>query len=168
MNRREEVMEKVWNVFVVDDDRVYRKSLIYSIRSKSKYVIRFFEYNNGIELFSNNLNSPDFIIVDYKFFETNRQLQDGVRLLERIKKKYGNIAVIMISGERNVEVVASAMRLGVIDFLAKDGSEINLLLKILTSEFESRSFKLRLGKVYFAMALFVVLVVGYFLIINIK
>lgn len=56
----------------------------------------------------------DIAIVDIKLPEMN-----GIKVLEKIKKKHPNIEVIMISGHGDMQSVIEAMRLGATDYFQK-------------------------------------------------
>jgi len=52
---------------------------------------------------------------------------DGIETLEKIKKIYPEVSVILLSGHGNKETVAKAFQLGASDFLSKPISLDNLL-----------------------------------------
>ena len=77
--------------------------------------------------------------------------QDGLSLLEDLKKQGVGAPVVMISGQANVEMAVRATRLGAVDFLEKPLSTDKLLLtvenvlKLARLEEENRELRERVG-----------------------
>lgn len=57
----------------------------------------------------------DVIVTDY-----NLPGMDGLRLLERIREKWPDVPVILVTGAQDDQVAASAIKLGASDYLPKD------------------------------------------------
>lgn len=68
---------------------------------------------------------PDIVLCDLRMPEI-----DGMELLERIKARWPELPVIMITGYATIDVAVEAMRKGASDFLAKPFPPDELLLKV--------------------------------------
>ena len=65
---------------------------------------------------------------------------DGLEILESIRQKYANLAVVMISGHGNIETAVKAIHLGAYDFIEKP-FETDRLLHIVERALESERLK---------------------------
>ena len=65
---------------------------------------------------------------------------DGLEILEKIRRQFDNLTVIMISGHGNIETAVKAIRLGAYDFIEKP-FEIDRLLLIIERALEANKLK---------------------------
>ena len=57
--------------------------------------------------------------------------EDGINLLKKIKQKWGDVSVLMISGKSSIEKAVEAIKLGAEDFIEKPVEDLDILkLKI--------------------------------------
>ena len=68
---------------------------------------------------------PDVVICDLKLPGEN-----GISILEWIKKEYPRIIVIMMTGYADIQSAVSAMKLGAYDYIPKPFNPEELFLKI--------------------------------------
>lgn len=121
-------------VAIIDDDEAITRYLTEFFEQKGCNVTIFHSAALALQYFTNKnllrLNrSPvpfDLILCDLKMPEL-----DGLSLVEKIKKFYPNIPIILVTAYGSIEKAVSAVRLGVADFLEKPIS-IEKLEKILT------------------------------------
>jgi two-component system OmpR family response regulator len=111
---------EVMHVFLVDDDQMFQKSLGHYINYDKNLPIRFSCFNSGEDCVKNLVLKPDVIILDYVLGDSNETSMNGIEVLENIRKKSPETAVIMLSGKANVEIVAGAMKRGAVDFIEKN------------------------------------------------
>lgn len=108
-------------IFVVDDDK-FAHHLLNSILRKFSFrnVEHFF---SGEDCLENIEKAPDIILLDFEMDGIN-----GLETLNRIKKHFPDIKVLMISGQENINVAVKAIKSGAEDYFIKD-STLPLKLK---------------------------------------
>ncbi|MEM9386088.1 MAG: hybrid sensor histidine kinase/response regulator [Pseudomonadota bacterium] len=105
-------------VIVIDDDRVDRAMIRRCLRSGDDFQCDVHEAATaqaGLKLLETR--HFDCALVDYRLPPSN-----GLDLLERFYRRWphSSTAFIMLTGQGSVDVAASAMRSGALDYLAKD------------------------------------------------
>lgn len=105
------IEKQMINVLVIDDDLVFRNLL----RSVLKEKVNVFAVEAPSTAFTILKNEKiDIIVCDFKLPEMN-----GLQVLEKVKEKYPDIEVIMISSAGNMDTVITALRNGAADFIKK-------------------------------------------------
>ncbi len=110
------------SILIIDDDPVYRK-LSGSILSERYNVFAVELPSSGFKVLKNE--KIKYIICDYKLPE-----MDGLKVLEKVKKEYPNIEVIMISNAGVMDTVIEALRKGAADYFRKPFSAADLWMAI--------------------------------------
>ena len=109
-------------ILVIDDDVVDYKKVNRLIRSKYQTI-----HSDGNELITKLIedNSPNCVLLDY-----NLGVKTGIDILKSIKNNSltSNMPVIMLTGEKNHEVIVNCMQNGATDFICKDDLEKDKLL----------------------------------------
>lgn len=105
-------------VFLVDDDRLYLKSLEFEFCQNPKLkILTFLTSQACIEkLFLN----PDVIILDYILTIPHEKGMDGFQTLIKIKEILPKTQVIMLSSLESVEIAANSVKLGASDYVVKN------------------------------------------------
>jgi DNA-binding NtrC family response regulator len=99
------------NLLVLDDDPVYRNLL----RSVLKERLNVFAVETPTLAFKILKNEKiDILITDFRLPEMN-----GLKVLEKVREEYPDIAVIMISSAGDMDTVIHSLRNGASDFLKK-------------------------------------------------
>lgn len=107
-------------ILIVDDER--------SIRNTVKELLEMEEYKcetaeNGVLALDLCRNRQfDLVITDIKMPE-----MDGVELLEKLKREFSDLPVVMISGHGTIETAVECIKNGAFDFISKP-IEMNRLL----------------------------------------
>lgn len=110
------------SILIVDDEVGTRESL--KMILKKDYEI--FLAKNAEEAFLNiQEQSPDVVLLDIILPDI-----DGIKVLERIKREYPHIIVIMITATKTVKTAVEAMKLGAYDYITKpfDVDELRLII----------------------------------------
>ncbi len=99
-------------LLVIDDEEIVLKSCRKILEAEGHQV---FIALSGQEAFALLTKEPiDVVITDIKM-----PGMDGMEVLERMKKEYPDILVIMITGYSTVQSAVQAMKLGAFDYIPK-------------------------------------------------
>lgn len=102
------------NILIIDDDAEVR-SLISDVLSDEGYET--FPVCNESEAFA-NLKKKDFDLIFLDLW-IGEDESAGLKILEKIKDRYMEIPVVIISGHGTIDVAVSAIRNGAFDFIEK-------------------------------------------------
>tara|TARA_Y100000590_G_scaffold461535_1_gene623355 strand:+ start:1367 stop:2731 length:1365 start_codon:yes stop_codon:yes gene_type:complete len=109
-------------ILVIDDNSDIRK-LISGILKDQGYAVRE-AANFDQALLELDKKLPDVAIIDVKLDKGDN---DGLELLEHLKKIDDEVPVIMISGHANVQMAVDSLKLGAFEFIQKPFSSERLL-----------------------------------------
>ena len=109
-------------ILVIDDNSDIRTLISGILKDKGFDVRVAANYDQALNEIVSKL--PDVAIVDVKLDKGDN---DGINLLNEIKKKDKNVPVIMISGHANVQMAIDALKFGAFEFLQKPFSTERLL-----------------------------------------
>lgn len=102
----------VEKILIVDDEEHIR-SLMESYLTKQGFTTYLAQ--NGKEAFEIiTTKKPDLIFLDIQL-----PGMDGVEILKEVKKKYPDIAVIMISGNATEEIAKETLEIGAFEYINK-------------------------------------------------
>ena len=111
------------NEILVIDDNLDIRLLISSILSEKGFLVReASNYDQAINEINKKL--PDVAIIDVKLDKGDN---DGIEILNHIKKNDSDLPVIMISGHANVQMAVDSLKLGAFEFMQKPFSSERLL-----------------------------------------
>jgi DNA-binding NtrC family response regulator len=99
-------------VLVVDDEEIVLKSCRRILEGEGHQVFTALSGKKAFEILASQ--PIDIVITDIKMPE-----MDGMELLERMKKEYPDVLVIMITGYSTVQSAVQAMKLGAFDYIPK-------------------------------------------------
>ncbi|HDM78971.1 MAG TPA: response regulator, partial [Deltaproteobacteria bacterium] len=99
-------------ILVVDDEERITRSLA-GILSDEGYRVQV--ASSGVEALKKvDDDLPDLVLLDIWMPGL-----DGMEVLQKLKEKYPNLQVIIISGHGNIETAVKATKLGAFDFIEK-------------------------------------------------
>jgi len=137
MDAKSEKNEEKKKILVVDDDKNILR-LINVYLEKDEY--RIYNATDGNECFQMiEQEMPDVILLDLRI-----PGMDGIAVMERIKKFYSHIPIVMMSAHGTIEVAVDSMKGGAYDFVTKpfDSNRLKvsvrnaLLIRSLSQELE--------------------------------
>ncbi|MCL4549127.1 MAG: sigma-54 dependent transcriptional regulator, partial [Bacteroidetes bacterium] len=99
-------------IFIIDDEDSILKMLTHWVKNQWEYNTKTF--TTGAEALNSLHENPDLILLDIMLPDIN-----GNEVLGRIKQKYPNMPVIMLSAQGSVEVALESIRLGAFDYFPK-------------------------------------------------
>ena len=106
--------DRPFTIFLVEDDVWYAEILEYHLSMNPDYVIE--KYVSGEECLKNLYKKPDVICMDYALED-----MDGKELLKRLQRVQAKIPVVMISGQKDVQIAIDLLKDdNVDDYLVKD------------------------------------------------
>ncbi len=101
------------NVFIVEDDPIYLRLVKYVFELNPDYNIKIF--TTGQECIDNLHLKPSIISLDF-----NLPDMKGDLVLEQIKNYNKDIGVIILSGQKDIEVAVQLMKNGAYDYIVKN------------------------------------------------
>ena len=109
-------------ILIIDDNPDIR-NILKDLISDAGYETRIAaNYNQALNEIDKKL--PDVAIIDVKLDKGDN---DGIELLNHIKKKNKDIPVIIISGHANIEMAIKSLKSGAFEFLEKPFDEERLM-----------------------------------------
>jgi len=109
-------------ILVIDDNSDIRELIVGILKDQGLSVREAANFDQATLEIKKKL--PDVAIVDVKLDKSDN---DGIELLQQIKKKDDDVPVIMISGHANVQMAVDALKLGAFEFIQKPFSSERLL-----------------------------------------
>ncbi|MBP7653164.1 hybrid sensor histidine kinase/response regulator [Candidatus Dependentiae bacterium] len=114
---------EIKNIIIIDDEEIICKSLERLLGINNYNTMSFLSAEDAITfLETNQRDTPELIITDY-----NLKKQNGIELLEKLKKNYPEISVIIITGYGYKELVIESLRFGADDFIDKPFNSENII-----------------------------------------
>ncbi|MBI3585709.1 MAG: sigma-54-dependent Fis family transcriptional regulator [Ignavibacteriales bacterium] len=110
-------------ILIVDDEKSVRDSLKMILEYEKNEVILT---ENGEQALRQLASSP----VDLMLLDVKMAGMDGLEVLQKVRKKHGDLPVIMISGHGTIETAVEATKLGAFDFLPKPLDRDKLLVTV--------------------------------------
>src|SRR3989337_1123868 len=116
-------------ILVIDDDIAVRTSLLLLLKNEG-FEVAGVENEEKALIFLEK-RTPSLVILDLNFsMETSGD--EGMRLLQQIRKMHPVLPVILITGWATIELAVKGMKLGANDFINKPWSNAHLLQSIQT------------------------------------
>jgi DNA-binding NtrC family response regulator len=115
-------MENVKKILIIDDDPLYRR-LSSSILKERFNVFVADSPSSGFAILA--AESIDYVICDYRLPEMT-----GLEVLDKIKKDYPTVEVIMISDSGDMDTVIEALRRGAVDYFKKPFTPADIWMSI--------------------------------------
>ena len=109
-------------ILVIDDNSDIRALISEILRDEGFEVREAANFDQGQAEINKKL--PDVAVIDVKLDKGDN---DGIELLERLKKIDDEVPVIMISGHANVQMAIDSLKLGAFEFIQKPFSTERLL-----------------------------------------
>jgi two-component system nitrogen regulation response regulator NtrX len=110
-------------VLIVDDEESIRNSLSGVLMDEGFSVLKAEDGHKALQIIEQEV--PEVVLLDIWMHGI-----DGIETLNRIKTRYPEIQVIMISGHGNIETAVKATKLGAFDFIEKPLSLDKVMLAI--------------------------------------
>jgi DNA-binding NtrC family response regulator len=147
------------NVFVVEDDPVYREML--SDLLKKHYPRATVDVFASGEAALQAARKPDILILDYWLNREKRDAMDGLEVLGEGPVRWPGARTVIVSAQENIDISVSMMKYGAYDYIVKGETDSyrlrNALNHIITLiDYDERIRRTRRALAGIAMALVVV------------
>jgi DNA-binding NtrC family response regulator len=135
--------KEITQVFIVDDDLLYLKTLELDFKQESAFHIRTF--TTGEACLEHIATLPTFVILDYHLDGIRKDAINGLETLDRIKAFMPSIAVIMLSSQDKIEVAINCMHHHALDYVVKSETACTRLKKIMNTYLEIKKLEKQLN-----------------------
>lgn len=122
-------------IFIVDDDNLFAQMLSDHLSKTNMYRIEVI--TKGSDCLKRLHEQPDVIILDYHLESATDEMNkdNGLVILEKIKKANPKIHVVMLSGQDHYGIAAQTISKGAEQYVVKDQNAFNnidIILKDMT------------------------------------
>lgn len=121
--------EKVYNVFVVEDDKFYLDLLKSYLSTRANFKVTCF--TSGEDCILNLGSKPDLVILDYLLDRENPYAMDGKNVYKIIRNLSPESNIIVVSAQQSAEVVFGLVQEGVRNYVMKDKQTFHELDQLL-------------------------------------
>ena len=120
-------MEKIINIALADDHKIYRDGIRMSLKIHEHIRIIWDAEDGKDMLHKLKMKLPDLLIMDINMPET-----DGIKALQLIRKEYEDLKVIILSMYNDSETVTRMMEYGANAYLTKTADAEEIYQAIIT------------------------------------
>lgn len=113
-----------YKVFLIEDNQTEGLLLKLALSSNSELEITHF--TNANDMFAQIEEKPEIALVDINLPDIN-----GFDLIKKLQEQVPNIRIIVISAQRDVDLIAQIQELGVYNYLVKSEGVLNYLKKVI-------------------------------------
>jgi DNA-binding NarL/FixJ family response regulator len=115
-------MKKIspYPIFLVEDNKVYLKTLKIYLHAHLKFNIRIHTFSNGEECLRNLKLDPAIIVLDYFLNDKIKNARSGIEILKKIKMTNPEVKVVILSAQDNIKVATDTMKYGAFDYISKN------------------------------------------------
>ena len=116
-------------VFLVDDDALYLKDEEIDMNQKNEYNIKTFA--TGELCIAHLSQNPDVIVIDYWLNGVTKDAMNGQQVLDEVKRFNSDIAVVILSEQKKIDVAVNCMHHRAFDYVEKGKTAFSKLHHIL-------------------------------------
>jgi two-component system OmpR family response regulator len=120
-------------IFFVDDDKMMLNLMEYTFKCRDGYDVK--SYFSGEECIANLSLNPDLIILDYYLGDLDSNSMSGMETLSKIIETNKNFNVIILSREKNPELIQEFKEKGAKEYVIKDDYFIDTLIDTIEHHF---------------------------------
>jgi two-component system OmpR family response regulator len=135
--------QKKIQIFLVDDDVLFLKSMEIDFFQHSEYKIETFP--TGELCVENLLYNPDIIILDYQLDGIVATAMNGIQTLDKIKSFSPDIPVVMLSSQDKIDVAINCMHHKAFDYVVKSETAFLRIQKIIDTIFSFKEIETELN-----------------------
>ena len=121
-----EVSNGVERILVVDDDKDLRFNLSSILKDEGYNVLAVEDGREALKAVQRNC--PNLVLLDIRL-----PGMDGMKILEKLKRIYKDLIIIMLTAYSDVKDAVKAMKLGAFDYVTKPFDNVELILIVKNS-----------------------------------
>ena len=114
-----------YKVFLIEDNQT--EGLLLKLALSSNTELEITHFTNANDMFEKIDETPAIALVDINLPDIN-----GFDLIKKLQEKVPNISIIVISAQRDVDLIAQIQELGVYNYLVKSEGVLNYLKKVIS------------------------------------
>lgn len=122
-------------IFFVDDEKVMLNLLEYTFSSRDGYKVKTF--SSGEECVEHLDMEPGLIVLDHMLAGKNESEWTGLDVLEKIRNKFSDIPVFILSGIQDESLIEKYYTSGATKYIAKNSFFIDSLIDEIKEVFSS-------------------------------
>ena len=130
-------------IFLVDDDKVFLKSLEIEFSQQGNFIVSTFA--TGELCLKSISENPDLVILDYHLDGIDKSAMNGMKTLDKIKAVNNDIPVIMLSSQDKIEIAVKCMHHMAADYVVKSETAFHRLQKIMGAIFINKKMEKQLN-----------------------
>lgn len=111
--------EKVYKVFIVDDEAMVRKMLEFKLKNREDLELHSFSSGESC-MESVKTIKPDIVILDYHMDTEKEGAMNGLETLLKLVETTPDSQVAMLSSQDNVSVAVDVLKKGAVDYIIKN------------------------------------------------
>ena len=120
-------------IFFVDDDKMMLNLMEYTFKCREGFDVRSFF--SGEECLEHLSMKPSMIVLDYYLGEGESTAMSGLDTLKKINEVNNKIPVVILSREKDKELINLFMQYGAMQYVIKDDFFINTLIETVENHF---------------------------------
>jgi DNA-binding NarL/FixJ family response regulator len=120
-------------IFFVDDDKMMLNLMEYTFKCREGFEVR--SYFSGEECLEHIGMHPNLIVLDYYLGEGESRAMSGLDTLKKINEINNTIPVVILSREKDQELISKFMQYGAMQYVIKDDFFINTLIETVENYF---------------------------------
>jgi two-component system, OmpR family, response regulator len=120
-------------IFFVDDDKMMLNLMEYTFKCREGFDVK--SYYSGEECLANLNLKPSLIVLDYYLGEGESKAMSGLDTLKKIHEKSRDIPVVILSREKDKDLISKFMHYGAMQYVIKDDYFINTLIETVENFF---------------------------------
>lgn len=123
-------------IFFVDDDKMMLDLMEYTFKCREGFDVKSFY--SGEECLEHMHMNPSLIVLDYYLGAGESTIMSGMDTLKKINAMDNPVPVIILSREKNAELIKEFRRAGALKYVIKDDYFINTLIDTIESVFKEK------------------------------
>lgn len=133
MSEQEKCDMKNKLIFFVDDDKFMLDLMEYTFKCRDGFEVKSFF--SGEECLNHLDLKPDVIVLDYYLGESEKKSMSGLETLMKINDRSVSIPVIILSREKNKNLIDQFIKSGAKKYVIKDDYFIDTLIETIDNHF---------------------------------
>lgn len=120
-------------IFFVDDDKMMLNLMEYTFKCREGFEVHSFF--SGEECLEHLGMNPNLIVLDYYLGEGESKAMSGLETLKKINEINKLIPVVILSREKDKDLITQFMQYGAMQYVIKDDFFINTLIETVENYF---------------------------------